>query len=145
MLVIALAAGPVAAAEFAHSDLYERGQQAYRDKDYVGALENLFAFQVINEAQLAGEPQTRIQLENALRACRGHLRVVAGVVANPDTTSSSEELISETSHHHFKSPPPALDDSLLIKTKNTFSGKRTELIVAPEAAKPATETTSAAK
>ena len=56
-------------------DLYKKGSEAYKEKDYLTALKNLYAFLVINDEKLKTEyPDHRKRIEKAIEVCEYELR-----------------------------------------------------------------------
>ena len=61
-------------------DLYRLGNTAYKEGNYVTALKNLYAYYVLNEERLPGNPVFKQKLEAAIKRCEDSLNWSHGSV-----------------------------------------------------------------
>ncbi|WP_157890298.1 hypothetical protein [Marinobacterium aestuarii] len=82
---LCLSSAPVHAGQ--RDDLYAKGIDAYGSKNYVVALKNLYAFYVLNEAEIDARPDFKKQINERIVNSEAILKL--SFAANPSIQASS--------------------------------------------------------
>lgn len=118
LIIISILSFPCAAISAERADLYKSGLEAYKSKNYVLALKNLYAFYVLNEIHLEKHLELKNKLMLTIEECESILSIAIAYNKHITLTPSKFKLETTEIKNGFSGTAKEIQELLKNKSIN---------------------------